>query len=47
VPFFEGVRWSVEWFEKHPERCTMDEAWNRTADRIIEAHEAGLKLAER
>jgi nucleoside-diphosphate-sugar epimerase len=47
VPFFEGVRWSVEWFEKHPERCTTDEAWNRTADRIIEAHEAGLKLAER
>ena len=45
VPFSEGVRWSVEWFEKHPERCTMDHAWNSMADRIIEAHEAGLRQA--
>ena len=40
VPFAEGVRRSVEWFEKHPDRCTIDDAWNRLADRIIEAHQA-------
>jgi nucleoside-diphosphate-sugar epimerase len=45
VPFSEGVRWSVEWHEKHPERCTIDEAWNKVADRIIRAHEAGLRMA--
>jgi nucleoside-diphosphate-sugar epimerase len=46
VPFSEGVRWSVEWFEKHPERCTIDEPWNKLADRIIEANETGLRLAK-
>jgi nucleoside-diphosphate-sugar epimerase len=47
VPFSEGVRWSVEWFEKHPERCTLDDAWNRTAENIIEAHETGIRMASR
>ena len=45
VPFSEGVRWSVQWFEKHPEMCTIDQASNTMTDRIIEAYEAGLRLS--
>ena len=45
VPFREGVRWSVEWFEKHPELCTIDDQFNALSDRIIAACETGLKAA--
>ena len=45
VPFVEGVRRSVEWFEKHPERCTVDEAFNANCDRIIAAYETALAKA--
>ena len=37
VPFAEGVRRSVAYFEAHPELKTIDEAWNRSIDAIIEA----------
>ncbi len=47
VPFAQGIRRSVEWFERHPERCTIDNAFNETADRIIRGYEAGLTLADR
>jgi len=47
VPFSQGIRWSVEWYEKHPALCTVDEEFNRKVDRIIEAQEAGLRLAAR
>jgi nucleoside-diphosphate-sugar epimerase len=42
VPFVEGVRRSVEWFEKHPARCTVDDAFNANCDRIIAAYETAL-----
>jgi nucleoside-diphosphate-sugar epimerase len=45
VPFAEGIRESVRWFEKHPERCTIDEAFNALSDRIINAHQSGLAAA--
>jgi nucleoside-diphosphate-sugar epimerase len=45
VPFAEGVRESVRWFEKHPERCTIDDAFNAHSDRMIAAQEAGLRMA--
>jgi nucleoside-diphosphate-sugar epimerase len=45
VPFVEGVRRSVEWFEKHPERCTVDDAFNASCDRIIAACEEALAKA--
>ena len=45
VPFVEGVRRSVEWFEKHPERCTVDDAFNANCDRIIAAYDAALRKA--
>ena len=46
VPFAQGVRESVRWFEKHPERCTIDDAFNALSDRIIEAHQSGLRAAK-
>lgn len=43
VSFSEGIKRTVAWFEAHPERCTVDTAWNEQMDRMIEAHAAGLK----
>ncbi len=45
VPFAEGVRQSVRWFEAHPEQCVVDDAFNRLSDRIIAAYESALKPA--
>lgn len=41
-PFSEGIKESIEWYQKHPEHMWMDEAWDRTCDRLIAAHEAGI-----
>ncbi|MBB6734285.1 SDR family oxidoreductase [Cohnella zeiphila] len=38
VPFHEGIRRTVEWFEAHPERQTVDASWNEEMDRIIGAY---------
>ena len=43
LSFAEGIKRTVAWFEAHPERCTVDEAWNEQMDAIIAAHAAGLK----
>jgi nucleoside-diphosphate-sugar epimerase len=45
VPFAEGVRESVRWFEAHPERCTIDDAFNALSDRIIDAQQSALRMA--
>ena len=45
VPFAEGIRESVRWFENHPERCTIDDAFNALSDRIIQAHQSALAAA--
>ncbi|HTZ52877.1 MAG TPA: SDR family oxidoreductase [Spirochaetia bacterium] len=39
VPFSEGVRRAVEWFEQDPRRQAVDPAFNERADRIVEAYE--------
>jgi nucleoside-diphosphate-sugar epimerase len=41
VPFAEGIRQTIAWFERHPERQMVDEAWNRKIDQIIQAYEKG------
>jgi nucleoside-diphosphate-sugar epimerase len=41
VPFAEGIRQTIAWFERHPERQTVDEAWNRKMDQIIQVYEKG------
>ncbi len=40
VPYARGVKWSVEWFEKHPERQSIDRAYGEMMDTIIAAYEA-------
>ena len=45
VPFSEGIKQSVQWYEQHSERRTVDEEFNRLADRIISAYEVGMKAA--
>ncbi len=45
VPFAVGVRESVQWFEKHPDRCTINERFNSLCDRIISAQHAALAPA--
>lgn len=45
IPFAQGVKRSVEWFEAHPERCIIDEAWNEQMDRLIAVH-SGKKAVQ-
>jgi nucleoside-diphosphate-sugar epimerase len=42
VPFAQGVRRSVEWFEQNPEHCVIDDEYNRFIDRTISAYEKAL-----
>ncbi|MFZ5985724.1 MAG: SDR family oxidoreductase [Bacillota bacterium] len=41
--FSTGIRRTVEWFEAHPERCTVDGEWDSLMDKIINAYERGLE----
>lgn len=43
VPFAEGIKRTVDWFEAHPDKCSEDEAWNEQIDRIIAAHSSGMQ----
>jgi nucleoside-diphosphate-sugar epimerase len=45
VPFAEGMRQSVRWFEQHPEQCTIDAAFNERCDRIVDAVQSALAAA--
>ncbi|WP_340007942.1 hypothetical protein MHH52_08675 [Paenibacillus sp. FSL K6-0276] len=38
VPFSEGVKQSVAWFETHPDQCTVDSEWSVLLDTLIEKH---------
>jgi nucleoside-diphosphate-sugar epimerase len=42
VPFSQGVRRSVEWFEANSERCVADDGYNNFMDRTIAAYEKAL-----
>ena len=39
VPFSEGVKESIEWFEAHPEAQKVDQEWNKLMDKIIAENE--------
>jgi nucleoside-diphosphate-sugar epimerase len=45
VPFAEGIRESIRWFERHPERRTIDERFNSVCDRIVSANQGALAQA--
>lgn len=38
VPFSEGIKETVKWFEAHPQRCTVDEEWDSIMDKIVSAY---------
>lgn len=38
VPFAEGIRKSVEWYDGHPEAQKIDQEWNILMDKIIAAN---------
>ncbi len=40
VPFAEGIKRTVRWFEAHPQRCTEDAEWNARMDKLLAAHDA-------
>jgi nucleoside-diphosphate-sugar epimerase len=44
VPFAQGVRRSVEWFEADTERCVVDEDYNKFMNRTITAYEKALPM---
>ena len=41
----QGIRRSVEWFDSHPERKTLDKEFNERTDRIIKAYESARGAA--
>ncbi len=46
-PFKEGIRESVEWYLQHPELLWLDEEWDLECDRLIAAHEEGIRAYKR
>ncbi|WP_342548958.1 SDR family oxidoreductase [Paenibacillus sp. FSL P2-0089] len=44
LPFAEGVKRSVAWFEAHPELCTVDQDWSKMLDGLIARHGVDAKL---
>lgn len=44
VPFAEGIRMSVDWFEARPQLCTVDTEWSKMLDMLISRHGVDAKL---
>ena len=42
VPFAEGIRRTIEWFDADPRRKLVDDQMNAAWDDLIEAYESGL-----
>jgi len=42
MPFAQGIKHSIEWFETNPKRCIVDDEYNRFMDRLIAAYEKAL-----
>ena len=47
VPFAEGIRRTIAWFDADPRRKQIDEEANAAWDKLIEAYESGLAEALR
>lgn len=45
MPFSEGIRQSISWYESNPELCSIDEGFNGLSDRIIRGWEKGMEAA--
>jgi nucleoside-diphosphate-sugar epimerase len=42
VPFSQGIKYSVEWFEQESSRCAVDDQYNEFMDKLIAAYEKGF-----
>jgi nucleoside-diphosphate-sugar epimerase len=38
VPFAEGIKQTIAWFENHPEQCMEDPEWSALLDLLISTH---------
>jgi len=38
VPFSEGIKQTLAWFDSHPEQCTVDSEWSALLDLLIKTH---------
>lgn len=47
IPFSEGIKQSIDWYEANPNLCSVDDDFNALADGIIAAYESGLSMAAR
>jgi nucleoside-diphosphate-sugar epimerase len=47
VPFAEGIKRTIDWFDADPRRKEIDEDANATWDKLIDAYESGLGEAVR
>ncbi|MDE2266034.1 MAG: SDR family oxidoreductase [Alphaproteobacteria bacterium] len=47
VPFAEGIRRTIAWFDADPRRKQIDDGANATWDKLIAAYESGLEHASR
>ena len=47
VPFAQGIRKTIEWFDADPRRKEIDDTANATWDKLIDAYESGLGAALR
>jgi len=47
IPFREGIRNTVAWFDSHPELQTVDAEFNSLCERILDAYQSALAMAKR
>ena len=47
IPFAEGIKRTIDWFDADPRRKEIDEDANATWDKLIDAYESGLGEAVR
>jgi nucleoside-diphosphate-sugar epimerase len=47
IPFWQGVRRTIAWFDADPARKQIDGAANAAWDKLIDAYESGLQSAKR
>ena len=47
MPFAEGIRESIRWYEANPELCSIDDDFNNLSDRIISGWEKGIEAAQK
>jgi len=46
MPFLEGIKQSISWYESDPRLCTTDQGFNELSDRIIKGWEKGIEAAK-